>query len=89
MIKESMTKNIVPISDLRRKFGDIEAALPHVDYFILTKKGKPFATLSATLETKKAVTKKFAGAFKNVGLDDDSVWKKILARTSRKASIKL
>ena len=89
MIKELILKNTIPISDLRRKFGDIESALPYVDYFILTKKGKPFAILSATLETKKAVIKKFAGAFKHSGLDDDNFWKKVLKRTSRKTSVKL
>jgi len=89
MLKQPTLTNIIPISDLRKKFGDIETALPHVGYFILTKNGKPFATLTATLETKKAVTQKFAGAFKQLGLDNDRIWGKSMKRTSRKATIKL
>ena len=30
---------IIPISDLRRKFGEIEALLPYVENFTITKKG--------------------------------------------------
>lgn len=84
-----ITKNIIPISELRKKFGHIEAALPYIDYFILTKKGKPFATLSATTDVKRTVIKKYAGAFRKLGLDDDKLWKRILRKTSRKRPIRL
>lgn len=85
----NITKNIIPISELRRKFGEIEAALPYIDYFIITKKGKPFATLSATPEVKKSVIKKLAGVFKNSDLDNDKFWGEILRKKSRKKTIRL
>lgn len=80
---------IVPINDLRRKFSEIENALPYVDHFILTKKGKPFAILSATAEAKKTILKKTAGAFKNTELDKDSLWKEVFKRKSRKHPIRI
>lgn len=81
--------NIVAISDLRKKFGEIEAMLPYIEYITITKKGKPFATLSATSEVKKAIIKKFAGSLKNTNMDDDKIWKEVLKRKSRKKPVKL
>lgn len=77
----------IAISDLRRKFGEIEETLPFVDHFILTKKGRPFAILSATLSIKKEQMKKTAGAFKNTKLASDSFWKDVLKKKSRKENI--
>ncbi|MDO8610224.1 MAG: hypothetical protein Q7R95_06755 [bacterium] len=81
--------NVIAISDLRKKFGEIEAILPYIEYVTITKKGKPFATLSATNEVKKSIIKKFAGSLKNTDMDDDKIWKKVLKRKSRKISVKL
>ncbi|OGK23565.1 hypothetical protein A2954_02465 [Candidatus Roizmanbacteria bacterium RIFCSPLOWO2_01_FULL_37_12] len=81
--------NIVAISDLRKKFGDIEAMLPYVESITITKKGKPFAILSATDEVKRSVIRKYAGAWKNSELDDDKLWKKVLTRKSRRKPIRL
>lgn len=80
---------IIPISDLRRKFGEIEALLPYVENFTITKKGRPFATLTATDDVKKSIIKKFAGAFKNTDLDKNSIWSEVLKKKSRKKSIKI
>jgi hypothetical protein len=85
----SSTDNIIAISDLRRKFGDIEQALPFVDHFILTKKGVPFAILSATPSIKKDLMKKTAGAFKGTMLENDAIWKDVLKKKSRKENISL
>lgn len=79
----------IPISELRKRFGEIEAALPFVDRFILTKKGRPFAVLSATSAVKKELIKKTAGAFKKTALDSDAFWKEVLKRKSRKTAISL
>jgi len=84
-----MTNNIIAISDLRRKFGEIEAALPYVDNFVLTKKGVPFALLSATPLIKRKIMKKTAGAFKGTVLENDTIWKAIVTRKSRKEAITL
>ncbi|KKP61452.1 MAG: hypothetical protein US48_C0020G0009 [Candidatus Levybacteria bacterium GW2011_GWA2_37_36] len=80
---------IIPISDLRRKFGEIEALLPYVENFTITKKGRPFATLTATDDIKKSIIKKYAGAFKNTDLDNDSIWGEVLKKKSRKKQIKI
>lgn len=85
----TVNENTIAISDLRRKFGEIEEALPFVDHFILTKKGKPFAVLSATTSIKREHMKKTAGAFKNTKLATDAFWKEVLKKKSRKADIAL
>ncbi len=80
---------IIPISDLRRKFGEIEALLPYVEHITITKKGRPFALLTATDEIKKSIIKKYAGAFKDTDLDDDLIWGETLKKKSRKKQIKI
>lgn len=81
--------NTIAISDLRRKFGEIEEALPFVDHFILTKKGRPFAILSATPSIKREKMKKTAGVFRNTKLATDAFWKDVLKKKSRKEKIAL
>ena len=75
--------NTIAINDLRRRFGEIEEALPFVDHFILTKKGKPFAILSATPSVKKEQMKKTAGAFKGTKLASNTFWRDVLKKKSR------
>lgn len=89
MINNAYTNKTIAISDLRRKFGEIEKTLPYVDYFILTKKGKPFATLAATSTVKKSLMKKTAGVLKGTILDKDAFWKEVIRRKSRSRSINL
>lgn len=84
----SNTDKTIAISDLRRRFGEIEKALPHVNRFIITKKGKPFAVLSADPSIKRAKLLSFAGIWKNTDLDDGKLWKDVLKRKSRKKAIK-
>lgn len=79
----------IAINDLRRRFGEIEEDLPFVDRFILTKRGRPFAILSATPFVKKEQMKKTAGAFKGTKLATDTFWKDVLKRKSRKENITL
>ena len=88
-MKISVSENTVSINDLRRNFGEIEKALPFVDYFIVTKKGKPFAVLSATPAVKRELMKKNAGVFKGTELDKDAVWREVLKKKSRRESIRL
>lgn len=85
----SIFDNTISINNLRRNFGEIEKALPFVDRFIVTKKGKPFAVLSATSDVKRELMKKTAGAFKGTILDKDNIWKEVLKKRSRKESISL
>ena len=79
----------IAISDLRRRFGEIERALPFVDRFILTKKGKPFAVLSAAPSVKRGLMEKSAGALKGTRLDNDRFWKAVLKKKSRREDIEL
>ena len=89
MRMNTINDNTIAISDLRRRFGEIEQALPFVDHFILTKKGKPFAILSATPMVKKEEMKKTAGSFKGTKVATDVFWKDVLKKKSRKADITL
>jgi len=80
---------IILISDLRRKFGEIEALLPYVENSTITKKGRPFATLIATDDVKRLIIKKYAGALKNTDLVNDSIWGEVLRKKSRKKQIEI
>ena len=88
-MKSIVGENRVSINDLRRNFGEIEKMLPFVPYLTITKKGRPFATLSATPALKKELMKKTAGAFKRTELDKDSFWKEVLKKKSKKGSVKI
>lgn len=83
------TNNFIPVTDLRRKFGEITANLALYDSIILTKGGEPFAVLKALPEVKKKLLRKSAGAWKNLDLDDDKFWEESLKKRSRKVSVKL
>ena len=78
----------IAISALRRKFGEIEKELPYVNRFIITKKGNPFAILTADPEIKRKRLLEMAGIWKNTDLDDDKLWKDVLKRKSRRKIIK-
>ena len=79
----------IPISDLRRRFGEIEALLPHVEHITITKKGKPFALLTATDEIKKSIIAKCAGVFKDTDLDDNLLWEEVLKKKSRNKQLRI
>lgn len=82
-------KYSIPISEMRKRFGEIEAMLPYVDFITITKKGKPLANLIAAPEIKKSVISKFAGSLKKTGFDNDKIWDKSLRKKSRKKIIKI
>jgi len=79
----------IPISELRRRFGEIEKELPYVDHFVLTKKGKPFATLSSAPEVKKGLRQKTAGSWRDTQLDDDELWHEVSKKKSRRGATAL
>lgn len=80
---------IIPITDLRRNFGEITANLANIDSLLLTKGGEPFATLKATPNIKRKNLLKAAGAWKGTKLDNDSLWVKVLKRKSRSKPVAL
>lgn len=81
--------NIIPITELRRNFGEITKNLAYKKEIILTRGGEPFAILKAAPNVKRSLLKKAAGAWKNTELDNDEFWKKVLIRKSRKKPITL
>lgn len=89
MVMANINNNTIAINDLRKRFGEIEEALPYVDHFVLTKKGVPFAILSATPQVKRKLMKKTAGALKGTALENNTTWKEVIKRKSRKEAIAL
>lgn len=83
------TSTIIPITELRRRFGEITANLPFIDRLILTKDGKPFAILKSAPEVKRALLKKTAGSLKNTEFEDATFVKKMLKKKSRSRTISL
>lgn len=80
---------IIPITDLRRNFGEITANLASIDSLILTKGGKPYAILKAAPTIKKKHMHKYFGVWKDTELGDDKLWAEALKKKSRSHPIKL
>lgn len=84
----------VTINDLRKRFGEIERSLPYIDHVTITKNGKPFARispLSSKRNTQHSAADRFSkyfGIWKDTDMDSDKFWKDILARKSRKKTVK-
>jgi len=78
-----MNSRIIPITDFIRKFGDYAAILPFIDELIVTREGRPFATIKATPEEKNRELLKCVGLWKGSVLDSDNFWKKVLKRKNR------
>ena len=85
----AMSTTIIPITDFIRKFGAYSDLLASTDGILLTRDGRPFATIQATPEEKNRELLKSFGAWKNTPLDSDAFWKKALKRHSRKTPIHL
>lgn len=80
---------IIPVTDLRRNFGEITSNLPEKEPLVLTKGGEPFAILKSAPEVKRKKLKKAAGAWKGTALDSDDVWDKVAERRSRSSPVAL
>jgi len=81
--------NIVSVTDFRRNFGEITANLVKIESLLLVRGGEPFAIVKAAPEAKRKALKKVAGVWKGTSLDNDSFWKKVFERKSRKEDIHL
>ncbi len=79
-----LNSKIIPITDLRRNFGENTADILSVESYILTKGGRPFAILKAAPELRRKKLLTSMGAWKGTDLDDDKLWNNILKRKSRK-----
>lgn len=84
-----MDTKIIPITDFIRKFGAYADLLPTLDSLILTRDGRPFATVRATPEEKNRQLLSFFGIWKGTSLDNDRLWKNVLKRRNRKKLIAL
>ena len=78
-----MNSRNIPITDFIRRFGDYAAILPFMDELIVTREGRPFATIKATPEEKNRELLKCVGLWKGSVLDSDNFWKKVLKRKNR------
>jgi antitoxin (DNA-binding transcriptional repressor) of toxin-antitoxin stability system len=83
------TIKTIPITDLRRNFSKVEKLLTTEEIIRVTKKGKWIATLSPSVEYKRNLLKKTAGALKGTDLDDDKLWAEVGKKYSRKKKISL
>lgn len=84
-----MNPTIIPITDFIRKFGAYADQLPALGELILTRDGRPFATLKATPQEKNRELLHLFGAWKNTPLDSDNFWKTVRTRKNRKKPITL
>lgn len=89
MDSRTLTEKIIPITDLRRSFGEYTTNLARIDSLILTKGGEPFAILKALPSEKRKVMRKAAGAWKDTSLDSDTLWRKVRSRASRRKPLSL
>lgn len=79
-----MDTRIVPVTDFIRQFGDWAEVLPRIDKIILTREGRPFATVKAAAQVKNEKLLALAGIWKKTRLDSDSLWKQVSTRKNRK-----
>lgn len=84
-----LATKIIPITDFRRNFGENTDDILMVETYILTKGGRPFATLRAAPELRRESMKKFAGSLKGTDLYDDKIWNEVFKRKSRKSILKI
>jgi hypothetical protein len=84
-----LVSRIIPVTDLRRRFGEITEDLEMMGEIILTKDGRPFAILKAVPTEKRTKLLEFSGAWKGTELDDSKLWTEILTRKSRKNPVKI
>ena len=84
-----MDSKIITVTDFIRRFGDYADLLPTIDKIILTRDGRPFATVKAAAETKNEKLLAMSGVWKNTKLDSNLFWKEILARKNRKGPVKI
>lgn len=82
-----LATRIIPITDFRRNFGENTNDILMVESYILTKGGRPFAVVKAAPELRREMLKKSAGGWIGTNLDDDSLWKEVFKRKSRKNSV--
>lgn len=80
---------VIPITDLRRKFGEITADLASKEPIILTKGGSPFAILTSAPAEKRKKLLASAGVLKNTEFANPTFIKTMLTKKSRTSPIAL
>ena len=84
-----MATRIIPVTDFIRNFGFYSDLLVEVDKLILTREGRPFATVETTPEEKNRKLLSLRGSWDGKLFEDDAVWKAVLIRRNRKNPIKI
>ncbi len=82
-------EKIIPITELRRNFGEVTVDLAKYDRIVLTKGGWPFAVLKSAPEIKRGLLREAAGRWEKTPLDDDKLWREAGKKKSRHRAIKL
>ncbi len=76
---EEITKRLIPITEFRRNAGEILREIETIGTVIITKGGKPIVELRPLKETnKKDKLKKTFGAWKDLDIESEILYKKIL-----------
>lgn len=86
---ETITDRLVPVTELRRNFDAATRDLTRVESLILTRRGEPFATLTALPSEKRKLLRRAAGAWAGTKLDNDKIWHEVAKRKSRGTSVTL
>ena len=84
-----MDTKIIPITDFIRKFGEYADMLSSLDMLILTREGRPFATVAATPEEKNRKLLSLRGTWDGKLFENEAIWKTVLTRRNRKKPIKI
>ena len=84
-----MATRIIPVTDFIRNFGFYSDLLVEVDKLILTREGRPFATVETTPEEKNRKLLSLRGSWDGKLFENDAVWKAVLIRRNRKNPIKI
>ena len=80
---------IIPITDFIRKFGQYADILANVDKLILTREGRPFATVEITAEEKNKKLLSLKNSWNGKLFENEEVWKAVLTRRNRRKPIKI
>lgn len=84
-----MNTKIITVTDFIRNFGMYSDMLTKVDKLILTREGRPFATVAPTPEEKNKQLLSLRGEWNGRLFDNEAVWKEVLSRRNRKNPVKI
>ncbi len=84
-----MDTRIIPVTDFLRNARASLDLLSRIDKIILTREGRPFATMEITPEEKNKQLLALRGKWDGRLFDTPAIWKAVMVRRNRKKPIKL